>query len=67
VGKTDDDYLDGLRRELAGARGEKRDAVLAEIKRVGGAVPDASPRPRSSGGMTEVPRRPVRIRDDPQA
>jgi hypothetical protein len=45
--KTERDYLSGLRRELEGKTGEDRDAILAEIKRVGGEVPDVSPKPRA--------------------
>jgi hypothetical protein len=41
---AEDPYLAGLRRELIGKTGEDRDAILKEIERVGGSVPDASPR-----------------------
>lgn len=48
-----DAYLAGLRRELVGKKGDDRDAILAEIKRVGGVVPDASPPP-----VVKTPYRP---------
>jgi hypothetical protein len=43
---NDPAYLAGLRRELQGLSGARREAVLAEIERVGGKVPDASPPPK---------------------
>lgn len=42
----DPEYLAGLQRELQGTTGAKRAAVLAEIERVGGQVPDVSPPPK---------------------
>ena len=40
-----DPYLAGLHQELVGKTGDDRDAILAEIERVGGTVPDRSPQP----------------------
>lgn len=45
---ADPSYLVGLRTELVGKKGADRQAVLDEIKRVGGTVPDQSPPPRRS-------------------
>lgn len=42
---TSDAYLAGLYRELVGKTGDDRAAVLVEIERVGGKVPDTSPAP----------------------